>query len=227
MSAPDWRRLGHLTPDIPEAQQDLWALLAWIDRRLGDALDAVAERTAEPSWAASFADGRDRSHGLAVDLAEEAGDEAIARVAQDELMIAFDDSVDEVIGSGHLPSIISMGHVVLGELGRVPARLLVDVAGPHGRILAGRAAEGDTHLPLARVLEITHPTDRDRDNLRRMLRHLNAELFGVFQSWRQTFHTLGVDGEWVDERSAEAVRGAMHDLSLKVTRTDLRVFGVG
>lgn len=227
MNGPDWRRLGHLTPDIPECQQDLWALMAWIQRRLGDALDEVAQRTAEPSWAGAFGDGRDRSLALAVELADEAGDAAIARVADDEQLGSFDAAVGEVIGSAHLPSIIAMGHVTLGELGAVPARLLVDVAGPHGRLLAGRAAEHDTHRPFARVLEITHPTDRDRDNLRRMLRHLNGELFGVYQSWRQTFHTLGIDGEWVDERSAAAVRAALEDLALKVTRTDLRMFGQG
>ncbi len=227
MQGPDWRKLGHLTPDTPECQQDLWALMAWIQRRLADALDEVSGRTAEPTWASAFADGRDQARALALDLADEAGDEALARLAEDELVTACDASFDEVLGSGHVPSIIAAGFAVLGELGAVPARLLVDVAGPHGRILAGRAAESDVHSALARVFEITTPTDRDRDNLRRMLRHLNGELFAVYQSWRQTFHTLGVDGELVDELSAQTAREALHALTLKVTRTDLRIFGVG
>jgi hypothetical protein len=59
-----------------------------------------------------------------------------------------------------------------------------------------------------------------------MLRHLNGLLFGVYRSWRQAFHTLGVDGEWIDETCAAAAREAAHALGLKWTQADARVFSV-
>ena len=59
-----------------------------------------------------------------------------------------------------------------------------------------------------------------------MLRHLNAQLFSVYATWRQSFHVLGVDGEWMQEEARAVARGAGEALGLKVTTRDLAVFGV-
>ena len=224
MANDDWKHLGHLTPDTPECQREVWALLGWIQKRLGDVLEEVATRTAEPTWAATLRDGVERSLGLAVDLTDEAGEDAREHVGTDETVANLDGSLGEVLSSGHMPSLLACGYGVLGELGAVPARLLEEVAGPHGRLLLGRVVSSESHRPLARLLAITHPAPRDQDNLRRMLRHLNGEWFTVLQSWRQTFHTLGVDGEWIDESCLAGAQAAAVEMGLPFTRADQRVF---
>ena len=45
--------------------------------------------------------------------------------------------------------------------------------------------------------------------------------FGIYATWRQTFHVLGVDGEWLQEEAATTARAARHTLGLKVTAKDL------
>jgi len=226
MVPSSWKHLGHLTPDAPDCQGDVWALLARLHGHLGEVLEEIGTRTAEPSWAAIFRDGADRSIELGRVLVEEAGPAALERVSSDDLLGEFELSLGEVSGSGHVPSLIATGFAVLGELGRVPARLLEEVAGPHARILSGQVAGYEGHRPLSRILQAADPAPRDLENLRRLTRHLNGQLFEVYRSWRQTFHTLGVDGEIVDESCAETARAASHALGLKVTRADLKVFSL-
>jgi hypothetical protein len=218
--------MGHLTPDIPQVQREVWALLAIRQQRLATVVEELAIRTAEPSWAGSLRDGAARAVELGETLLEEAGEEAMASVRQDELVGEWLTFVDEVETSGHIPSLIVTGYAVLGELGDVPARLLEDVSGIHARPLFSRIIACEAHRPLAGLLAAADPGPRDRDNLRRLVRHLNGQLFNVFRSWRQAFHTLGVDGEWIDETCASTARDAAHALSLKWTRADARVFRV-
>jgi hypothetical protein len=220
----DWKDLGYLTPDAPECQRDVWALLARLQGQLGDALADLALRTAEPTWAASLAEQSTRAHALRDALAAEAGPEAAVRLADDEAASALDGSVGEVLASGHVPSLIVTGSAVLGELAVLPARLLEDVAGSHARLLCARVVAAETHRPLARLFGATDPSPHDRENLRRMLRHLNGQLFGVYATWRQTFHVLGVDGEALEDEAARTARAASEALGLKVTAADLAVF---
>ncbi len=222
----DWKHLGYLTPDAPECQHDVWALTARLTGQLGDTLADLALRTAEPTWAASLDEQAGRARALRDALADEAGAAAAVRLADDEAASALDGSLGEVLASGHVPSLIVTGYTVLGELAVLPARLLVDLAGPHARLLCARIADAELHRPLARLFAATDPSPRDRENLRRMLRHLNGQLSGVWATWRQTFHVLGVDGEVLEEEAARTAAAAAEALGLKVTKADLAVFRV-
>jgi hypothetical protein len=222
----DWKLLGYLTPDAPECQRDVWALAARLHGQLGDTLADLALRTAEPTWAATLQDLAGRARELRDALAAEAGPEAAIRLADDEAAAALDGSLGEVLASGHVPSLVVTGYVVLGELSVLPARLLADVAGPHARLLCARIAGAELHRPLARLFAATDPGPRDRESLRRMLRHLDGQLFAVYATWRQTFHVLGVDGEVLEEEAALTARAALETLGLKCTAADLAVFRV-
>jgi len=54
--------------------------------------------------------------------------------------------------------------------------------------------------------------------------NLNGQLFAVYATWRQSFHVLGVDGEWMAEEARSTGRAAAHALGLKVTSADLAAF---
>jgi len=220
----DWKDLGYLTPDAPDCQRDVWALLARLQGHLGDALADLALRTAEPTWAATLEDQAGRARALRDVLAAEAGPDAQLRLADDDAAIELEGSLGEVLNSGHVPSLVVTGYAVLGELGTLPARLLEDVAGAHARPLCARLVAAETHRPLARLFGATDPTPHDRENLRRLLRHLNGQLFTLYATWRQTFHVLGVDGEALEEEAARTARAASVELGLKVTAADLAVF---
>jgi hypothetical protein len=221
VTAPDWKDLGYLTPDAPECQRDVWALLARLQGQLAEALSELALRTAEPTWAATLQEQSARAAALRDALLEEAGEHARARLADDDAALELDAALCEVLASGHVPSLIVTGYAVLGELGSVPARLLEDVAGPHARPLCARVVAAETHRSLARLFGATDPSPADRENLRRMLRHLNGLLCTLLATWRQTFHVLGVDGEWLGEECARTGRAAAQALGLKVTAADL------
>ncbi len=224
MSTPDWRQLGFLTPDAMEAQQDVWALQARLRTALGELLADLAARTAEPSWGASLEDAASRTHTLASALHEEAGENARIRVQDDDILREFDSSLGEVLTSGHVPSLVTTGFAVLGELSALPIRLLDDVAGPHARMLSGRILGDDSHRILGRLLPVLQPAPRDKQNLRRLLRHLYGGLYSVYGSWRQTFHTLGIDGETLAEECVSTVRTAHDTLELPHTAADVKVF---
>lgn len=224
MTAPHWKDLGFLTPDAPECQQDVWALLGRVQEHLAAALDELALRTAEPTWAASLAELAGRARTLGADLLQEAGAAAVERLHADEAVLDFEGPLAEVLGSGHVPSLIVTAYAVLGELGALPARLLEDMAGVYARPICARILATDSHRSLARLFLATDPAPQDRENLRRMLRHLNGRLFTVYATWRQTFHVLGVDGEWMQEESRTTARAAAEALGLKVTGADLAVF---
>ena len=224
MSTPHWKDLGFLTPDAPECQRDVWALLARQQAHLASALEELALRTAEPTWSATLRDGALRAVELGELLAAEAGEPARERVAADDAVAEFESSLGEVLASGHVPSLLAGGYSTLGELSVLPARLLAEVAGPHARPIAARVADAGTHLPLGRLFGMLHAGPTDLEGLRRMLRHLNGRLFTVYATWRQTFHVLGVDGEWVQEEARTTARSAAHVLGLKVTAADLAVF---
>ena len=225
MTPADWKRQGHLTPDIPDLQKEAWALLATQQQRLAVVLEELAIRTAEPTWAATLRDGAGRSLDTAEALIEEAGPAALDALGSDELLGEFLSFQGEVETSGHVPSLIVCGYAVLGELGAVPGRLLEEVAGPHGKLIAARFTACESHRPLKGLLHAADPSPMDLERLRKLVRHCNGLLFGVYRSWRQTFHTLGVDGEWIDEQCHDAARTAHHDLGMKWSRTDARVFG--
>ncbi|MED5331067.1 MAG: hypothetical protein VX916_07215 [Planctomycetota bacterium] len=220
----DWKQLGFLTPDAPECQQDLWALLNRLHLSAAEMCEEIAIRTAEPTWAAVFEESVTHFHDLANLLAEEAGPAAQERIEEDELVRELMNVLGEVGTSGHVPSLIATVYAVLVELGRAPVRLFVDVAGPQGSLVANRILDDTSHHPLARVLSATDFSSSDRDNLRRLLRHLHGLLFDVFRSWRQTFHALGIDGEILDDAARETARAAYGELGLKASRTDLSVF---
>ncbi|MHC5209216.1 MAG: hypothetical protein ACYTG2_00680 [Planctomycetota bacterium] len=226
MAELDWRDMGYLTPDAPECQQDVWALLGRLQTHLATAFDELGLRTVEPTWAASLAETGGRSRDLARDLEAEAGADALVRLADDEAVRTLDGALAEVLGSGHVPAVIVTGYVVLGELGMLPARLLEDLAGPYARPLAARVAASDGHAVLARLFGASEPAPADRENLRRMLRHLDGQLATVHATWRQTFHVLGLDGENLEEGARECYREAAGRLGLKVTAADLAVFRV-
>jgi hypothetical protein len=221
MQQPHWRDLGFLTPDAPECQRDTWALLARLQGHLSLALDELAVRTAEPTWEATLREHGARAAALRELLAAEAGKEALERLAADEALGEFEEPLSEVLASGHVPSLIATGYATLGELGVLPARLLADVAGPYARPIAARVVASEAHRPLGRLFGMLQPTPADAEALRRLLRHLDARLFGVYATWRQTFHVLGVDGEWLQEEAAVVARAARHTLGLKVTAKDL------
>lgn len=224
MSTPDWRQLGFLTPDAMESQQDVWALQARWRAALGDLMTDLAGRTAEPSWGASLQDAGDRAHALAADLHEEAGEDARIRVGDDEIVREFEATLGEILTSGHVPSLVATGYVVLGELAPLPVRLQDEVAGPHARLLTGRVVGDESHRILGRLLPVMQPTPRDKESLRRLLRHLYGGLGTVYSSWRQTFHTLGVDGETLEEECAQTVRKAHTTLEFKLTSADVKMF---
>ena len=218
---PHWKQLGFLTPDAMECQQDVWALQARLRDGLGDVLVDLCARTAEPTWASSLEEAAGRCRLLADSLGDEAGPEARERVEADDLLREFEATLGEVTTSGHVPSLITTGYSVLGELSALPIRLLEDVAGPHSRLLCGRITGDESHRLLGRLFPITQPAPRDKENLRRLLRHLHGGLFTVYESWRQTFHTLGVDGEHVGEDFVATVRASHETLGLKCTRADV------
>lgn len=224
MSTPHWKDMGYLTPDAPECQRDVWALLARTQGQLGRALEELALRTAEPSWAATLRERSERALALGGDLLTEAGLDAQERLAADEAWCAFDGFLEEVLTSGHVPSLLVTGYAVLGELGALPARLIEEVAGVSARPLCGRVVAAENHRTLSGLFDVSQPSPTDLANLRRMLRHLNAQLFGVYATWRQSFHVLGVDGEWMAEEATAVARDASHALGLKVTKSDLAVF---
>jgi hypothetical protein len=226
MSTPHWQDLGFLTPDAPECQRDVWALLHRVQGHLATAVEELALRTAEPSWAAVLRDAATRARELSDVLAEEAGEAARERVAADEALGEFEGFLGEVLASGHVPSLIVTGHAVLGELGTLPARLIEEVAGPWARPLCARVAASEAHRPLGRLFGVLQPTPLDLEHLRRLVRHLNGQLFMVYATWRQSFHVLGVDGEWMAEEAVALARAAAQELGLKVTRADLAVFRV-
>lgn len=227
MSTPPWRRLGFLTPDAYEAQQDVWALAALVRDQLGDALAALAERSAEPTWGAALADAARASRALRDALLAETGDDAPVRVGDDELVREFAAAATEVTSSGHAASIVVAGYCVLGELGAVPIRLLEDVAGPYARVMCGRVVSADEHLLLGRLFAILHPDDRELDALRRVVRHLSARLVDVYRAWRQTFHSLGVDAESLLDGARETLRKSHHALGLPFSTADARTFSHG
>ena len=221
MAQPHWKDLGFLTPDAPDCQRDVWALLARLQGHLGHALEELAVRTAEPTWEAMLRESAARAAALREALDAEAGEPALARLAGDEALAEFEPPLAEVLTSGHVPSLIVTGYATLGELGALPARLVADVAGAYARPIAARVAASEAHRPLGRLFGMLHPTPADLEALRRMLRHLDARLFGIYATWRQTFHVLGVDGEWLQEEAATTARAARHTLGLKVTAKDL------
>ena len=221
MTQPHWKDLGFLTPDAPECQRDVWALLARLQGHLAVALEELAVRSAEPTWQATLSEEAARAAALRALLDAEAGADAQQRLAADEMLPEFEEPLSEVLGSGHVPSLIVTGYATLGELGALPARLVADVAGPYARPIAARVAASEAHRPLGRLFGMLHPTPADAESLRRLLRHLDGRLFGIYATWRQTFHVLGVDGEWLQEEAATVARAARHTLGLKVTAKDL------
>ena len=227
MSTPPWRHLGFLTPDAYESQQDVWALHALVRDHLADTLASLASQTAEPTWGASLEQAARSARELRDALLAETGDHAPIRVGDDELVREFGSAVAEVTASGHVPSLIVTGFCVLGELGTLPLRLLQDVAGPYARVLCGRVVGSDEHRLLGRLFGIVHPSDRELDALRRLTRHLNGRLADVYRAWRQTFHSLGVDAEWMLDEARETVRKSHHELGLPFSPADARTFAHG
>lgn len=222
MSTSDWRQLGFLNPDALECQQDVWALQALLRRAQADVLAGLASRTAEPTWSATLEEGAGKARETAETMRAEAGEPARERVADDDLVRAFEASLDEVLASEHVPALVTTGYAVLGELGALPVQLLEEVAGPYSRPLCGRLLAEDDHRVLGRLFPITQPSARDKESLRRMLRHLNQGLFAVYQGWRQTFHALGVDGEHLAEAAVTTVREALVTLEMPSTNADVR-----
>jgi hypothetical protein len=222
VSTPPWRQLGFLTPDAFESQQEVWALSARLRGALADVLGDLGARTAEPTWGATLQHGATRARALADELLLQAGEDALVRVGEDDLVRAFDSSLGEVLASEHVPALIATGYAVLGELGTLPVRLLEDVAGPHSRPLCARLLAEDDHRVLGRLLPVTQPPPREQESLRRMLRHLHQQLFAVYQGWRQTLHTLGVDGETLAEQAQHTVQSALQMLELPSTAADVR-----
>jgi len=224
VATPQWKDLGYLTPDAPECQRDVWELLSRTRRQLGRTLEELALRTAEPTWAATLREASLRAVSLGDDLAQEAGAAACERLDADAAWNAFEGFLEEVQASGHVPSLIVTGYAVLGELGTLPARLIEEVAGDHARLLCGRVVSAEHHRVLAGLFGICSPGRNDVANLRRMLRHLDGQLFSVYATWRQAFHVLGVDGEWMVEEARSTARETGRALGLKVSAHDLAVF---
>ena len=224
MATPSWRDLGYLTPDAPECQQDVWALVARLQGHLAALLDELVLRTAEPSWAAVLRDAAVSARELRAALLEAAGEGAVERLAHDDALRELEASLEEVLQSGHVPALVVTGFVVLGELSALPCRLLQETAGPYARPLAARVADSEAHRPLGRLFAATDPAPADLENLRRMLRHLNGLLHAVYATWRQTFHVLGVDGELLDEAARDCAKAAAATLGIALGRADLAVF---
>jgi hypothetical protein len=226
MSEPDWRRMGFLTPDAPECLREVWALQALLQQRLADAFSALALRTAEPTWQAALDEAAGRCTELISELSDEAGEAARLSVADDDVVREFDGAASEVLASGHVPSLIATGYAVVGELALVPIQLLEEVSGPFGRVLCGRILSAEQHRVLGRLAGIVQLDASTADGLRRLLRHLDGGLYGVYQAWRQTFHVLGVDGEDVSRLSRETAERAYGTLGLEAKRSDLGVFAL-
>ena len=222
MTQPHWKDLGFLTPDAPECQRDVWALLARLQGHLEHSLQELAVRTAEPTWEATLREHAARAGALRDLLHAEAGADARARLAEDVILREFEEPLSEVLASGHVPSLIATGYATLGELGTLPARLVAEVAGAYARPIAARVAGSEAHKPLGRLFGMLQPAPAEAEALRRLLRHLDTLLFTVYATWRQTFHVLGVDGEWLQEEAVEVARAARHVLGLKVTARDLQ-----
>lgn len=227
MTAPTWRQMGFLTPDAPDAQREVWALSSLLRRRLGETLEALASQTAEPTWQRTLEEQAARALELALALGEEAGPETSQAVADDDLVRDLDGSVCEVVASGHAASLLTAGFAVLGEQAVAPIALLDDVAGPHAKALTSRMIAAEHHLILGRLASIVPFSPADATALKRMLRHLHGQLAAVNESMRQTWHTLGVDGENMSEASRDAARRSLGSLGLKVSHHDLGVFGHG
>lgn len=221
MSQPHWKDLGFLTPDAPDCQRDVWALLARLQGHLAQAIEELAQRTAEPTWEATLREHAARAAALRTLLDAEAGSPALQRLAADEALAELEEPLGEVLASGHVPSLIATGYATLGELGTLPARLVADVAGPYARPIAERVAASEAHRPLGRLFGMLQPTAAEQDALRRLLRHLDARLFAVYATWRQTFHVLGVDGEVLEDEARSIVRAARETLGMKATPKDL------
>ncbi|RKY20422.1 MAG: hypothetical protein DRQ55_07750 [Planctomycetota bacterium] len=224
MTAPDWHQLGFLTPDAPDCQREVWALAALMRSRLGDSLQSLAQLTAEPSWQSTLELQAQAAAALSEQLFEEAGEGARLSVQDDAMIRELDGALCEVIGSGHVPSLLVCGYAVLGELALVPLRLLDEVAGHYARATGSSLLDADHHRILGRLAGIAIDTKSHSAGLRRMLRHLNAQLADVHLSWRQTFHVLGVDGEQLTSASRDTTQTALRHLGLSVTRTDLAMF---
>lgn len=221
---PDWKQMGFLTPDAQVSQRELWALQGLLRDHLGCALEGLASATAEPTWAATLGQTARDARDLAADLLAEAGDGARLVVADDDLVRELDQSLNEVLASGHVPSLLSTGFSVLGELALVPVLLLDEVAGPHSRLFSARLLASEQHRILGRLAGIVQPSSTERTGLGRMLRHLHGQLAEVHLSWRQTLHSLGVDGERLTEASRAAAASALTQLGLPARRTDLSMF---
>ena len=224
MATPHWKQLGFLTPDAPGCQQDVWGLQALLRLRLGDALAMLAQATAEPTWGDALGQESRRAAELAGELDELAGEPGRVAVADDELVRDLDGALCEVVASGHVPSLLATGYAVLGELAVVPVALLDDVAGTHVKLTTARVLTAEHHRILGRLIGIVQLGPTERSQLRRLLRHLHELLATVHLGWRQTFHTLGVDGERLTESSRHSARQSLEHLGLKPTRADLAVF---
>ena len=221
MSRPDWQKLGFLTPDAFTAQRELWALHARLSRPSAEVFAALAERSAEPSWSASLLDAAERQTRLAETLLDEAGSDARVACDDDSLLAEVLSVCDEVLASGHVPSLLVTGAGPLGAYPRVVFELLGEVAGEHAGALCRRVLEHDDHALLARLFGMSPPSPADQDALRRLLRHLHGKLAEVYGARRQELHCLGVDGEVFAERALESVQATHHALGLKCTRADL------
>ena len=221
MNQPHWKDLGFLTPDAPECQRDVWALLARLQGHLAQSLEELALRTAEPTWEATLREHAARAAALRALLDEEAGAAALERLASDDAVSELEEPLGEVLASGHVPSLIAAGYATLGELGALPARLVADVAGSYARPIAERVATSEAHRPLGRLFGMLQPSTTEQEALRRLLRHLDARLFTIYATWRQTFHVLGVDGELLEDEARGVVRAARTTLGLKATPADL------
>ncbi|GJM21119.1 MAG: hypothetical protein DHS20C15_10340 [Planctomycetota bacterium] len=221
MTLPNWQQLGFLNPDAYSAQRELWALHAQLLRSSAEIFAALAECSAEPSWAASLVEAGERHSALASELRLEAGEDAQISAQEDSQLSELRAVFEEVLVSGHVPSLLVTGAGPLGGYPRLVVELLGEVAGPHASALCVRMLEHSDHELLARLFAMSPPTPADQDALRRLLRHLHGKLAALFGARRQELHCLGVDGEVFSEKGAERVRELHHALGLKVTRADL------
>lgn len=221
MTRPDWKKLGFLTPDALVAQRDTWGLLARLHTARAEVFDALAQRTAEPSWAATLAEATSSATRSAETLQAEAGEDGRLAAAEDSLLDQLLMGVDEILASGHVPSLLVCGHGPLGALARLPVELLGEVAGEHTRPLCAELLADESHALLARLFCMNAPPRAEADALRRLLRHLHGSLAEVLGARRQDLHALGVDGEWLAEQSRERVRAIHHALELRCTSADL------
>lgn len=224
MSTPDWRLQGFLTPDAPGCQREVWALCALLRQRLAELLESLAQATAEPTWQATLKEHARAAWALARVLADEAGDDARAVVAEDDLVRELDLSLGEIVSSGHAPSQLATGYAVLGELALAPIALLDELAGTYAAGFTRRLLDADQHRILGRLFAMLEADPGTRQGVQRLLRHLHQQLATVHLGWRQTFHVLGVDGERVTEASRGAAAAALGALGLSAGPRELAVF---